>query len=279
MRNIKLVILAFTLTILSACNNGGEMSQQSSPFPSIKDVPPSAWEKLAQKKIYFGHQSVGYNIIDGIKDVMKENPQIKLNIVETSDPADFNSGVFAHSKVGKNVDPKSKTESFAEFVQQGIGNKADVTFFKFCYVDIDKNTNLKGLFEDYKTKMVQLEKDYPGVKFIHVTVPLKSIKTNWKTSIKELIGKGDMWEYDGNVERNEYNDLIKKEYSGKEPVFDLAALESTFSDGRRSSRNSGGKILYSLMPEYTSDGGHLNEKGRKIVAEHLLIFISNLIKE
>jgi len=33
-------------------------------------------EKLSQKKIYFGHQSVGFNIIDGIKDIMKENPQI-----------------------------------------------------------------------------------------------------------------------------------------------------------------------------------------------------------
>ncbi len=43
-------------------------------LPSIKGVPAETWQKLSQKKIYFGHQSVGNNIIDGIKDIMKENP-------------------------------------------------------------------------------------------------------------------------------------------------------------------------------------------------------------
>ena len=56
-------------------------------MPSIDDIPREHWAQLAQKKIFFGHRSVGYNIIDGIKDIMAERPYIKLNIVETSDPA------------------------------------------------------------------------------------------------------------------------------------------------------------------------------------------------
>ena len=36
------------------------------------------------------------------------------------------------------------------------------------------------------------------------------------------------------------------------------------------------KIYYSMAPEYTTDGGHLNETGRKRVAEQLLIFLANL---
>ena len=72
------------------------MPEETTQFPSIKDVPNSAWEKLSQKKIFFGHQSVGFNIIDGLKDLMKENPQIKLNIVETSNPADFDAPIVAH---------------------------------------------------------------------------------------------------------------------------------------------------------------------------------------
>jgi hypothetical protein len=275
---IKLSIICVISTLILSCNDGNKMTEKATTFPSIKDVPASAWERLSQKKIYFGHQSVGYNIIDGIKDVMKENPQIKLNIVETSNPADFNSAIFAHSKVGKNTDPKSKTDSFGEYIKAGIGEKADIAFFKFCFVDIDRGTDIKGLLEDYQTKMAKFEKEYPNTKFIHMTVPLKTTKINWKTWIKELIGKGDMYEYAGNIERNDYNDLLKKAYGGKESLFDLAKIESTYQDGKRSSFTSNGKTYYCLAPEYTTDGGHLNEKGCKIVAEQLLIFFADLAK-
>lgn len=272
----RLLFLLISLTLLISCNNGDKMSNQTSQFPDIKDVPNSVWEKLSQKKIYFGHQSVGFNIIDGIKDVMKEYPQIKLNIVETTDPSDFNSPVFAHSRIGKNVDPKSKIDSFAENLKLGIGEKVDIAFLKFCYVDIKKGSDIEDIFQNYQKKMKQLEKDYPRAKFIHLTVPLRVTKTNWKTWIKEKSGKGEMYEYAGNIERNEYNEFLLKNYSDKEPVFNLSKIESTYQDGRRSSFSAKGKLYYSLVPEYTKDGGHLNELGRKIVAEQFLIYLANL---
>ena len=95
------------------------MPEKTTQFPSIKDVPVSKWQKLAQKKIFFGHMSVGYNILDGVRDIMKENPQVKLNIVETTDKADFKIAIFAHSKVGKNYDPQSKIDAFKD-VLEGI---------------------------------------------------------------------------------------------------------------------------------------------------------------
>lgn len=104
------------------------MPEKTTHSPSIKDITDSAWKKLSEKRIYFGHQSVGFNIIDGIKDVMKKNPQIKLNIVETSDPSEFNTPLFAHSRVGKNTDPKSKIDAFASFVEKGIGDNANIAF-------------------------------------------------------------------------------------------------------------------------------------------------------
>ena len=75
------------------------MPEEKVSFPSIKDVSRQAWEKLSKKTISFGHQSVGNNIINGIKDLMEEKPQIKLKIVETFEQADFNGGLFAHFKV------------------------------------------------------------------------------------------------------------------------------------------------------------------------------------
>ena len=245
-------------------------------FPRLGDIPAASWERLSKKKIYFGHHSVGFNIIDGIRDLMEENPQIKLNIVETADPGDFKAGIFAHSRVGENVDPKSKIDAFANFIEQGIGSIADIAFFKFCYVDFDSNTDVKKIYEDYKDAMSRMKKRYPAVTFLHVTVPLRTTKTTWKTTLKKLIGKKDIWEYADNVPRNEFNELLMKEYDGKEPIFNLAQIESTFPDGRRSSFTKDGKTYYSLVPDYTYDGGHLNEKGRKKLAEQLLIFLAKL---
>jgi len=264
------------VAFLAGCD-GGKMVEQKVQFPDVKSVSDAQWKKLSQAKVYFGHQSVGNNILDGIKDVMRESPAIKVNIVETSNPADFNRPIFAHSRVGKNVDPKSKTDSFVDFIQQGIGDKANVAFFKFCYVDMKEGTNVSDIFDDYKKKMSSLKGRYPNVKFIHVTVPLTTTKISWKTWIKEKMGKKDLWEYAGNIERNRFNDLVRKEYEGKEPVFDLAKIESTYPDGTRSSFTSQGRGYYSLVSEYTKDGGHLNERGRKLVAEQLLIFLATLL--
>lgn len=275
-RETNLILFSLTcLFILTACN-GGSMADQKVILPSIKDVPASAWAKLAEKKIYFGHQSVGYNIMEGEKDLMKEYSQIKLNVIETTDPSDFDRPIFGHSRNGANADPKSKTQAFTEFIRKDIGDKVDIAFFKFCYVDIGKGADFKSVFKDYKTKMAQLEKDYPSIIFIHITVPLVVTKTSWKTWVKEVLGRGDLYEYAGNIERNEYNDLVRKEYEGKAPLFDLARIESTYPDGTRSTFSSRGKAFSSLVPEYTKDGGHLNEQGREVVAEQLLILLAHL---
>ncbi|HDD05193.1 MAG TPA: hypothetical protein ENF51_01760 [Candidatus Aenigmarchaeota archaeon] len=251
------------------------MPEKGVTFKRIEDVPKSRWEALAKKQILFGHQSVGFNILDGIRDVMREHPFIKLNIVETEDPKDFNAPVFAHFRVGRNTDPRSKCDSFAE-VMEKVGEKVDIAFFKFCYVDVGAKTDIDEVFSYYTKTMDSLKKKYPKVTFVHFTVPLTVSRTTIKTRIKLLIGWKEIWEYDDNIRRNQFNELLRNEYGGKEPLFDLASIESTFPDGRRSFFKKGGKVYYSLVPDYTLDGGHLNELGRKIVAEQLLIFLANL---
>ena len=258
------------------------MSEEVVKFPSIKDVPASAWEKLSQKKIYFGHQSVGFNIIDGIKDLMKENPQIKLNIVETADHTDFNVGLFAHSKVGKNTNPESKIDAFANFMDKGIGKKADIAFFKFCYVDVRTGTEVRNVLSDYKNIMSKLMKAYPDTKLVHVTVPLTSKPTglkglirSTKNAIKKIIGR-PFFDYHDNIIRKKFNEMLIQEYDGKALIFDIAKIESTFPDGARCSFTKNGKTYYSMVPEYTYDSGHLNETGRKKAAEQLLILLAKL---
>jgi len=272
---INLTIPIIILLLFFSCS-GGNMPEQKVTFPSIKDVQIEKWQKLTKKKIYFGHQSVGFNIMDGIKDVMKEHPEIKVNIVETADESDFKVGLLAHSRVGKNADPKSKITGFIEFIDSGIGKKADAAALKFCFVDIEARTDVKGLFSSYNNSITQIEKKYPDMTVIHFTEPLTTTKTTWKTWIKKMIRKKDIWEYDHNVKRNEYNEMLEKKYEGKEPILDIAKIQSTFPDGSRCSFMRYGKKYYSMVPEYTHDGAHLNELGCKKVAEQFLILLANL---
>lgn len=273
--SIRLSVISVMAVAIISCSGGTMDTTNKVSFPSIKDVPAEAWQKLAQKKIYFGHQSVGYNIIDGIKDVMQQNPQIKLNIVETINPADFDSPLFAHSPVGQNRNPKSKCDVFTAFMNAGIGGKTDFAFLKFCYVDILHGTDVSKVFETYKSTIVTLQSKYPKLILVHLTTPLTTIQTGLKASIKNFLGR-PIGGYDDNVKREQFNALLRKEYSGKEPIFDLAGIESTSQDGSRVTFEKDGKAYPALAPAYTNDGGHLNELGRKVVAEQFLIFLANL---
>lgn len=105
---------------------------------SMSKIAEPAWQKLSQKKIYFAHQSVGYNIIDGISKIIQSNRSIKLNIVKTTDPAAFDQPIFAHSDVGKNDDTDSKIRAFGEYIQKGVGDKADIAFFKVLLLGYKK---------------------------------------------------------------------------------------------------------------------------------------------
>lgn len=273
--SLKLTALSLIAVVITNCSGGNMDTTNKVTFPSIKDVPAEAWQKLSQKKIYFGHQSVGNNILDGVRDIMKENPQIKLNIMETSDPKDFNAPVFAHSAVGKNMDPISKCDAFADYMAKGLGQKADFAFFKFCYIDILKATDVNKVFIGYKDSIERARKSSPSATIIHITTPLRVVQTGPRVWIKRIIGR-PIGGYDDNVKREQFNDLLRKEYSGKEPIFDLALIASILPDGSQVAFKKDGKVYPALAPAYTYDGGHLNEPGRKKVAEQFLIFLANL---
>jgi hypothetical protein len=247
-------------------------------LPSIDDVPGEYWAKLAEKKIFFGHQSVGYNIIDGITDIINERDYIKLNIIEVREPSAFEQPVLAHSQVGMNTKPFSKIKRFVEIMDSGVGSKVDIAFFKFCYVDIMRDSNPQEIFDSYSAAMKELAKRYPNTKFLHVTVPIRSVpkgtKRNLKQTIKLLIGKPGFLE--DNMMRRHYNDLLNNAYSKTGLFFDLAFVESVNASGFGCYALKGAEKVSVMAPEYTKDGGHLNSQGRKKVAEQLLIILAEI---
>ncbi|HVN95528.1 MAG TPA: hypothetical protein VMT62_03795 [Syntrophorhabdaceae bacterium] len=243
--------------------------------PSIADVPPESWLKLSGKRIYFGHQSVGFNILEGMKDLMKENPRIKLNIVETTDPAAFDVPIFAHSTVGQNGSPQSKCNDFARFMDAGIAEKIDIALFKFCYVDFDSDTDVTKVFENYKNTLSSLRARHKKVIFVHLTTPLTTVQSGFKALIKKAIGK-TVTGYAENIKREQFNEMLRKEYQGKEPILDVAAIESVLPDGSQSAFEKDGKMNRCLAPIFSADGGHLNKVGSQRVAAQLLVLLANV---
>jgi hypothetical protein len=269
-----ILIFCILVSFVVGCEGGKVMYEKGGP-QSMSKIPETAWKELSQKKIFFGHQSVGDNIIDGINKVMQSNNSITLNILKTTDPQSFNRPVFAHSSIGKNDYPESKIEAFQEYMQKGIGDHADIAFFKFCFWDIRNKKDIKEIFNKYKETLSALTARYPKTKFVHLTVPLMSYQNGFKDKIKRMLNKPIESDLD-NMRRNELNEMIRKEYGGREPVFDIAQIESTLPDSTCTSFSKGGKKYDYLASEYTNDGGHLNDVGKRIVAEQLLIFLANL---
>lgn len=274
----QLIRFTYSLTVplILITSIGVAMSEETKAVSSISDISSASWKELSTKKIYFGHQSVGYNILDGVMDIMAKEPLINLEVVETHDPKDFNSPLFAHSKVGENGNTQSKIDAFNDVLDNGVGEKTDIALFKFCYLDFHKEIDSKGVFKQYREAVSKLKTKYPNLELIHLTVPLTSQQTGPKAWIKKIIGK-PLRGFDINVKRNEFNDFMRAEYKGEESVFDLAKIESTYIDGKRELFTRGDKNYYSLIPDYTDDGSHLNESGRKVVAEQFLLFLTKII--
>ena len=245
---------------------------------ALSQVPPAVWERLSGQRIYFGHQSVGDNILVGLREVLGAHPEIKIRIQERAElQVPTKPGLF-HSYDGINEQPDSKNDAFVKAVHEKLRNNVDMAFFKYCYVDITPASDPARLFDAYRATMNDLKQKNPRVKFIHITAPLTTIQDGWKATVKKLLGKLPAG-YADNAKRAEFNELMRKEYAGKEPLFDLATLEATRLDGTVSSYEHGGRRYLSLAPEYSDDGGHLNASGRRYIAQNLLLFLAKQVTE
>lgn len=269
----SLIICILTLMMSSCQDNEMNISEKMNALKSPQQIQ---WQKLSELTIFFGHQSVGNNILDGIRDIAKENPKFNVSILDDINSKKNSGLLLIHSTIGENNEIKRKVDDFKEIMDKGMGDKANIAFMKFCYVDFNKSTDVDKALNYYRDTMKYLKEKYPETNFVHATVPVEVNVGTWKTWIKKIIGKEDIWEYESAIPRGRYNALLRKEYEGKEPIFDLAMIESTHTNGKKEFFEYQGTKYPALVPEYTTDGGHLNEKGRKIVAEQLLIFLSNL---
>lgn len=232
-------------------------------------APPEGLDRVAQRRIFFGHQSVGGNIMQGLGDLAGG----KLTLVEGRSAEALTKPAFVHALVGRNEAPLTKVADFEKALDE-LGGRAEIAFFKFCYIDFTASTDVEALFAEYTAALTRLRAKYPQTTFVHVTVPLTTVQGGAKAWVKKLLGN-QPWGAKENEVRHRYNELLRTRLAGQ-PLFDLAALESTRADGTLERFELGGTQVPALVAAYSDDGQHLNATGRVRVAAALVSFLAKL---
>jgi hypothetical protein len=234
------------------------------PAPDVaaQTVTTAELGSAAHTRLFFGHMSVGWNVISGLEELYSANGVAPPSVVQVSPEGDVkpvpDDGALVHVEIGLNGDPQGKLANFDSMMRTGLGEQVDVAVLKFCYVDVTKDTDTDALFAEYQRTMDALERDYPNVRFLRTTLPLTVAPSGIKGHLKALL-RGD-----DNPARERYNALVRLTYRADQ-IFDVAAVESTAPDGTR---------LSSLYPGYSSDGGHLNAAGSSLVAAELVRLVA-----
>ena len=210
-------------------------------------------EAAARQRVLFAHQSVGANILDGVRKLADEN-DVKLTITESRSDQGKTPAIFQFM-VGQNGDPLGKIKDFVS--TSSSFPDIDVAMMKICYVDLNKSSDATAVAKTYADAIKTLQRAHPSTRFIAITSPLTAVPSGAKAWVKSLI-KGSSPELADNEKRKEFNDYLRKEFD-KDHLFDLAALEAEKAVA------DDGKEIEVMRPSLTDDGGHLNAAGQRLV--------------
>lgn len=213
---------------------------------------PATPEQVASMRVLFGHQSVGWNILDGMNAIYARRGIPAANIVDGVAGMPSTGPGFAQVEIGSNGDPASKFADFQAAVATASG--LNVAVMKLCFVDITADTDAESVFAQYRAMIDDVRASHPDIALVHATVPL---------TVDDPAS---------NVVRQRYNSLMRATYGSA--VFDLARMESTRPNGSRVKGRFRGQKYFALYPGYAADEGHLNAKGSRRAATAFLRAVS-----
>lgn len=222
-------------------------------------------------RVFFGHQSVGQNVVDGLAEL---GGGLRVVDLDGASGADDATPALLHARIGANGDPRGKIDDFARRAAELHAAGVDTVMMKLCYADIGATTDTDGLLGHYARAVSHLRAHCPDLRVVHVTTPLRRMPLGARALARRALRRPE----DGlraNAARAAYNAGLAARF-GDDPLFDLAAAESGRPGGRTAGRRHAGRVVPSLAPEYTDDGGHLNARGRAVVARALARFLHDL---
>ena len=268
---VALMIAGVTLLIVVLQETNRERSMTSQREEArASAITVGELAKVSRTRAFFGHQSVGMNILEGASSVYAAYGMTAPPIGHGAVPGG-EGGFIDHAFIGENGNPLLKIQDFAAKLRAGLGEQVDVAMMKLCYVDITGGTDVRAVFDAYSNTMAALRREFPRVTFIYVTVPLTT-QPGLLSKVKSLL-TGSGGSAADNAARERFNALLRHQYAG-DHIFDLAAAESTTPDGGRVAGTYDGQRYYGLYGGYASDPGHLNAEGAQVVAAAWLTAIA-----
>jgi hypothetical protein len=219
------------------------------------DPDSSAWTRFAAARVFFAHQSVGWNILDGVSMLARDAHGARVRVVNVAKETAPEGPALLHTEIGRNGEPLSKIHAFRELLEGGLGAQVELAVLKFCFWDFNRDTDVRAVFAEYESTLSRLQHEFPNVRFVHSTVPLMAADADWRARVRRLLLLPVPTTLD-NAKRHEFSNLIRTRYADREPIFDVQAAE----DGADSDD------VPSLPDDLTTDGGHLNSEGKRRVS-------------
>lgn len=217
-------------------------------------LPVATCEAIAGQRWLFAHASVGGNIIGGMQTLHAEDPSRYPLVFATAGtgsqilppPAETVPGTV-YDGVRGNPGWLAKYQMFDGAVRN-LGwhdPLLDAAMDKLCYIDPSADVSV------YLASMTALEADFPGTRFVYVTMPLQSSSGANASNMLAFA----------------YNEAVRAHCAGPDRLlYDLADIESHDPDGNAITFTVGEQVYQRLYSGYTSDGGHLNSVGARRAA-------------
>ena len=276
---VHIMILAAAAICLSCSSD-----QRNGGIPMPDDSLSADIATLQHARIFFGHRSVGNNILNGVSLIYLSQSSRTGETSAAGAPAfrllrdttHYPEWYFADALIGENTRPETKCADFVRLLGRFTDHPPEFAMMKFCFIDFGYAMDAQEIFQLYASTIDSLKRTYPSITFVHCTAPLTARNTSIKEFIKRLIGRGERFEAD-NRARTTFNRLMRERYAG-EPIFDLAAVESTRPDGTHETFGAGDARFDAMVPEYTDDGGHLNETAQRRAAREFIRTLAAAIR-
>jgi len=259
------------LLLLTACGDASTTTPPEIDKAMLAPVQQNEITAAAGKRVIFAHQSVGSDILDGANQVAAI-AGVPLNVIETREPPADRSGIF-HFKVGTNGVPLGKIQAYHDALAQSPLTGVDVALVKLCYLDFNHGTDVAQVASAYVQAVEDLQKRHPQTAFVAVTAPLTTIQTGPKAWVKRALGKTPAG-YIENARRDEFNAVLRQKFAANR-LFDVARLEAQ-GGAQPVVFDYEGRTLEALDPALSSDGGHLNDAGKRVVGSAFVKFLANL---
>ncbi|MCL1853262.1 MAG: hypothetical protein FWF88_09585 [Peptococcaceae bacterium] len=227
---------------------------------------PEVVQAIAESNWFFAHASLGGNMLDGMMLLHKENPQLYPLVVQKVGssgnlPGQASPGtIYAANR--RDSDQGTKRELFTSYMEKGWGRQVTAVMNKLSYTDrenidakLEWDENIQKtqlLAEYYRYTMAIAQEANPDLKVVSITMPLT---TN---------------ELSANFMRYAFNQELRRICQDKEMLlFDIADVESHFPDGTVSGdvHKPSGIWSEQLVALYTTDGGHMNNDGKRRLAK------------